>query len=521
MQCTDCSNDFKKDPQDLMPARRCPDCRIRLLLSFRNERGLYVRTCDACNKSMVGTYPANSPYTVYCSSCWWSDSWDAQDFSLTYDDSRPFLDQVKELYSRVPHLGMNVIDCVNSDFTNYSDKNKDCYLVVSAANNENVYYSEQILHNKDSAECNLAGQLELCYWTQSSHDCYRTHFSEFCEKCTDCWFCFDCRGSRNCFGSFGLRNAEYMFLNEQLDKPEYEKRLAELKLATPEGITAAKEIVYTHWKTFPHKYANVSLSEDVAGDNLTRAKNCFYVFDGSEVENCRYCHGSIQGKDSQYCVPADGCERCYNNMSIWKVYNVNCCYACWYSNDVTYSLMCMHSQELFGCVGMRHKKHAILNTVYPEVKYQELKADIIKQLEAANIYGEFFPPNWNPFPYNRTAAMKHYPLSQTEAEKLGYTWETNKSESPAPSEALPTCVNCSSLFRILDKEKALYQQLGVPAPEQCPDCRYHERLTLKNPRQLYQRDCMYKTCGKKLMSSYAPARPEVIYCEQHYQEEYN
>lgn len=37
----------------------CPDCRMRRRLSWRNERSLYKRNCDLCNREMV-TYTAKT-----------------------------------------------------------------------------------------------------------------------------------------------------------------------------------------------------------------------------------------------------------------------------------------------------------------------------------------------------------------------------------------------------------------------------------------------------------------------------
>ena len=125
MKCLDCQKQFKQAPDDLMPAQRCPDCRMRIILSFRNERSLHQRKCDLCKKDFVGTYKPDSSYTVYCASCWWSDKWDPFDYGLDYDPNKKFIDQFVELYKKIPHLGMNTLDNDNCDFTNYSDKNKN------------------------------------------------------------------------------------------------------------------------------------------------------------------------------------------------------------------------------------------------------------------------------------------------------------------------------------------------------------------------------------------------------------
>ncbi|MBI2453228.1 hypothetical protein HYV56_00830 [Candidatus Peregrinibacteria bacterium] len=41
----------------------------RLLL--RNERKLYRRKSDKCQKNMISTYSAESGYIVYCQECFW------------------------------------------------------------------------------------------------------------------------------------------------------------------------------------------------------------------------------------------------------------------------------------------------------------------------------------------------------------------------------------------------------------------------------------------------------------------
>ena len=520
MNCIDCNTQFNRDAADPMPARRCPDCRQRLLLSFRNERTLHSRTCDKCQRPIVSTYPADTPNTVYCDTCWWKDDWDGTDYAKPYDESRPFMDQLQELYLAVPQLGMNVVNSENSDYTNYGDKNKDCYILVSAAHNENVMYSEQVLRSKDSAECSLSEQLELCYWTQSSKNCYRTHYSEFCDNCTECWFCYDTRSSRNCFGSFGLRNAEYVFLNQQLTKQEYETKLSELNLHTLAGVAQAKQLVYQHWQQFPHRYANVMLCENTTGENVVRAKDSSYIFDSLEMENCHYCHGGLQAKDSRYCVPADGCENCYNCMSLWQDYNINCSLACWYSSDLYYCIGSMHSQDLFGCVGVRHKKYAILNTEYSKEEYETLRAKIVQELEDTNQYGEFFPPSWSPFAYNQTVAQNHYPLEQATAEQLGYQWAVVTQPADAAATTANSCMQCNKPFRITEQEQNLYTTLQVPTPNRCMDCRYQERFSRRNPRKLYERTCDHETCETSFQSSYKHDRPEKIYCEPHYQAEY-
>lgn len=43
----------------------CPEERQRRRLSFRNERKLYRRQCDASKKSIISIYSPDKPYKVY------------------------------------------------------------------------------------------------------------------------------------------------------------------------------------------------------------------------------------------------------------------------------------------------------------------------------------------------------------------------------------------------------------------------------------------------------------------------
>ena len=58
----------------------CPDCRQQRRLSFRNERSLYKRKCDATGKNIISIFSPDKPYKVYEQSEWWSDRWSALDY---------------------------------------------------------------------------------------------------------------------------------------------------------------------------------------------------------------------------------------------------------------------------------------------------------------------------------------------------------------------------------------------------------------------------------------------------------
>ena len=80
------------------------------------------------------------------------------------------------------------------------------------------------------------------------------------------------------------------------------------------------------------------------------------------------------------------------------------------------------------------------------------------------------------------------------------------------------CAECQRPYRIIDRELALLRRFGLPIPRKCPNCRHKERLTRINPPRLWDRKC--DRCGADIKTSYAPERPEKIYCAKCYQEEF-
>ena len=68
-------------------------------------------------------------------------------------------------------------------------------------------------------------------------------------------------------------------------------------------------------------------------------------------------------------------------------------------------------------------------------------------------------------------------------------------------------------------ELKFYKRNPLPIPRQCPDCRYKARISLRNPRNMYDRKC--DKCGVAIDTTYSPDRSEKIYCEKCYSGEVN
>jgi hypothetical protein len=152
-------------------------------------------------------------------------------------------------------------------------------------------------------------------------------------------------------------------------------------------------------------------------------------------------------------------------------------------------------------------------------------------------WGEFFPASLSPYGYNESGASERYPLDQAQAEALGFKWsdyEPPKLEAQRfikasqlpddikgiPDDILNWAIECEVTgrpFKLIPQELAFYRQMNLPIPHRHPDQRHKDRQALVNPRHLWSRTCA--KCQTPIQTTYAPDRPETVYCEKCYLKE--
>lgn len=547
---------------DVPPPTFCPECRRQRRFAWRNERTLHKRECDLCHKGLIALYPAGTTFPVYCSTCWFSDKWDPLSYGTAFDVSKSFFQQFKELSARAPRLALWVQQCTNSDYTNQSYANKNVYLSFALRDSEDTAYCARMTQGKQCLDCTYTYHSELLYECLYADKCYRGRCLEETESCVESGFLSNSRNCQQCFGGINLRSASHVFFGEQLTKEEYANRIKDLNL----GSRKTQEELSRRFAELKSKgifrYANLINTVNTQGDHLSNAKNCYYAFDGFDLENARHSSWTFTSKDISDCYGAGSCELTYEGIGVEEVNNVKFCNVTDGSNNVQYGDMCSASSNLFGCVGLRSKEYCILNKQYSKEEYQKLVHEIVKQMNDMPYrdkkgreyrYGEFFPAELSPFAYNETIAQENFPLSKNEIEAQGYFWrEPEKREyavTIAASEVPDTIADvtgsileetiacahggtcndqCSSAFRIIPQELQLYRQMNIPLPVLCPNCRHYQRLAKRNPLKLWSRQCMCSIkhpqhsegrCPNEFMTSYAPDRPEIVYCEACYQSE--
>ena len=560
--CQNCKGDFIIEPEDfnfyekikVPPPTFCPDCRRQRRWAWRNNMSLYNRTCELCGKGVVSIYHPDSGLTIYCNKCWWSDKWDPYKYGQDFDFSRPFFPQFKELLNKVPMLGMQNDDgiaSVNSEYAADFAFSKNCYLTAAGWYCDNIMYSYYTCYDRDTMDSFFLKNSERCYECFESDRLFDSKYCYFCFDSMNLSFCYDMRNCQNCFMCTGLRGKKYCFKNEQYTKEEYEKILENYRLDTYSGVEKAKKEFEKLLVKYPRRCSINFKSVNTTGELTTfskNSKNCFVV---KNAENVRYSDysGSLGdpikdsfdltmtgGSSENYeCVTSD-----HSQLNFFAIFSVK-------SQDIRYCQHCHNCKHCFGCVGMRNANYCIFNKQYTKEEYNKLVAKIILQMNNMPYkdkrgieykYGEFYPIELSYFGYNESCAMEQFSLTKEETLENGYNWQDNTQRTTGKETLRPEeipesiydvddsildqillCINCQRNFKIVQNELNFYRKMKVPIPRRCFYCRHANRIKNKNPFKLWHRTCMKEGCNNEFETSYAPDRPEIVYCEKCYQAE--
>jgi hypothetical protein len=557
--CQNCKQDFTIKPEDLNfyekikvpPPTFCGDCRAQRRFIWRNERSLYKRKCDLCKKDIIGLYKEKTPFPVYCYECWYGDGWDPEDYVIDYDSSLPFFAQFKALMNKVPRLAIWVVASTKSEYTNQSYFNKNAYLCFALRDSENVFYSGRAKAVKNSIDTTYTHFSDLMYDTINVEKSYNSQHVYDSEAIIDSSFISSSRNCQNCFGGINLRSANYLFFGEKLSKDEYKKKINSLELESRATMKELEKKFHDYYLKSIHRNLELVNCTNCIGNYLINCKDCFYVFDGFELQNVKYSTWVFTSKDIADCYGLGGANYVYETIGCEDIST------CAFDNivdssvNVYYSDLCKGSQNLFGCISLRSKKYCILNKQYSKEEYlkliEKIKADMdtnpyVNERDIVYKYGEFFPSELSPFAYNETIAQEFYPKTKEEIISLGFKFSESETRTYVPTinignipdnilqisddfiKGIIECKNkgkietqCTLAFRIMPEELAFYKKQKIPIPEYCPNCRHYARLVKHLPPKIFNRSCA--KCKKEMKTAYSPDRPEIVYCETCYQQE--
>ncbi len=525
---------------------KCPECRRLEHLIWRNERCIY-KTKSEKGKDIVSIYAPNSGYKVYSQDEFYSDDWDATEYGQEFDFDRPFFEQYNELIKNTPCLSRRVVEVENSDYVSNCWHVKNCYLLYNAGYDEDCLYSTQLFYSKNCSDCFDVKNSERLYGSTDCDNCQNSSYLHHCKNTYESHFCYDCSDCKNVIMSTNLRHKQYYIRNKEYTKDEYFAKLEELGF----GRRSNTDKLYNEFieikKAAIHKENNNVKTEDSLGDYLVECKGCYYCFNGFRSENCHYTYDvDDAGKDTRYADYIAECELCYDGLSVSGYKNILGCFSVGGRTNV-YCNTCMNCENCFGCTMLRDKKFCILNKQYSEEEYNQLMPKIYEHMKSTEEWGRFMPPSISPFGYNETVAGDYYPKSKEEAQKLGAKWQDEdfglkydgpfyependinsyKDESKQ-QELLSGIIRCEVTgkpFRVVPQELAFYIENNIPVPTKHSEARFKELFNLRNPRKLYHRQCMCEEsghdhegrCKNEFETTYAPDRPEKVYCESCYQ----
>ncbi len=557
-KCQNCKKDFVIEPEDFLfyekikvpPPTFCPHCRFVRRMIWRNERSLYKRKCDMCKKNIISMYDDKVVFPIYCPDCYVGDNWEANEFSQKYDFNKSFFLQWRELFGKVPRVALCFYgENKNCKYANIISGVKEVYLGFSIIlGSEYVYYASNIDNSKQIIDSYNINDSELIYEGMGIAKNYNCKYSYWSSNCINCNFVLDCNNCQDCFGCVNLQNKTHCIWNKQYSKEEYNIKIKEFKLGSYVFTENTFEKFWKFSLEFPRRYANILNCIDCSGDELRNNKNVINSFNVNGSENIKYGYRSVGAKDSMDAGHSLRGSLIYEHtLGATDGYHVK-----FVSNgdimlrDSEYVDFCKSSSNLFSCIGLKNKQYCILNKQYTKEEYFEL-VDKIKQhmndmpyIDSKGRvykYGEFFPYELCPFGYNEAVINDHFPLTKQEIIDKGYPYKektdnlytiTLKAKDikddikDIDDSILNEVLECSisgKAYKVTAFELEFYRRMNIPIPRLHSDERYKKRLSLRNSMILYTRSCMHQGCTNSFETTYAPDRPEIVYCKDCYQNE--
>lgn len=545
--CQSCKHEFVIEPVDfefyekmqVPPPTWCPECRMIRRMGWQGMRVLYKRPCDFTGDNLITFYHPDAPHKIYRQDIWHSDKWDPKSYGREYDPNRSFFEQWGELFRAVPlpALCTEYSNLINSDYCNAVANLKNCYLIFAADSCENCGYGKAINNCKDSFDISHVHFDELCHDILMVDKSYRTFSTQYSDECQNVWFSQDLIGCNNCIGCINLRNKSYHIFNQPVSKEEFEKYLKELDLGSRIKRDAFKKKASDFFVTQPHRQFHGKKNAGVFGDYIYNSKNVrdsYLIYGG---ENMRYCQDiETPTAANSYDYTSFGLQAEWMYDSVWcglSCYNIKFSVWNYHAFDLTYCFGCHSSGNMFGCSGIQRGEYCILNKQYTKEAYLELVPKILADMTARGEYGEFLPPALSPWAYNESVGQDYYPVSKERALATGFLWREDqmkqykdatmqipdhiKDVSDDILKAILKCTECGKNYQIIPSELKFYHEANIPVPHHCPLCRHYAQFRMLAPITMYKRACA--KCNKEIETSYAPDRPEIVYCETCYQNE--
>ena len=469
---------------------------------------------------------------------------------------------------------IGVLNCKNCYYCAGNNTEYSAYSVIGLS--KNCFDCYWVLKDENCYDDMFCDQCYNVHFSEFSDNCLD---SAFLYDCRNCQNCFACVGLRN--KKYHIFNQPYSKKDYQCEIKKYDlgnfselekikKQFNEFKVKFPKRFA---RIYNSH--NVSGDYLKNAKNCHHCYDILMGAEDCKYVISGGNNLKDGYdIFDAGTNSEIFYEVVSSGTN---SRRIFFSVFVMDSVY------DIQYSYFCLSSSNLFGCVGLRHKQYCILNKQYTKESFDNLRTKIIQHMNDTPYidkkgrvykYGEFFPIELSPFAYKDSFAQEKFPLTKEEIIKQGYNWFDDSDHKHKPTikaKDLPDHIkdtdesilreaiecaggeNCqgSGAFRLIPMEYQFYKKHNIALPHFCFSCRYKKQIERKNPNKLWHRKCQCagkesnpslrtsrgklnsgfkypnqaqhthknKPCPNEFETTYAPERPEIVYCETCYQKE--
>jgi len=263
-------------------------------------------------------------------------------------------------------------------------------------------------------------------------------------------------------------------------------------------------------------------------------RNSFEVF---QSEDCRHIFSSKLLKDSLGVIGyGTNSEQLLEAVATGYSNNIIGTYGAENCRSIIHGFYVSNCQDCIGCDALKNSKYAVFNREYSKEDYEKIRDHIIQELTAQDLYGLIMPPELAPFAYNETVAQDNFPMTKEEVLAMGWRWEDDIQQTHGKETLLPEnisdhikdvndsikndilyCTSCTRNYRITEQEFLFYRKMTIPIPRKCFYCRHQDRIVRRGPYKFWNRECV--NCQKRVVTNYAPDRPEIVYCESCYQKE--
>jgi len=450
---------------------------------------------------------------------------------------------------------------------------EDCFYAhgFKLRNSLDIYWGLKLDFSYECVDCSESNRISF---SQYADEC---SFSSFIYDCRNLQNCFGCVGLRN--KSYCIFNKPYSKEAYAEKMKEYDLGSYKTLLKVKEEFERFKML---YPRRFAHILRSQNVTGNNIRD-AKNCRFCFDTEQGVENGKYLAIVGlNLKDAYDCYDVGTNS-QMIYEGVDVGlDTSRVFFASMVWVGLDAQYSKYCQNCSNIFGCVGLRNNKYCILNKQYSEKEYKDLVPRIIEHMtlmpytdKMGNVYkyGEFFPPEVSEFAYNETINQEFFPMSEAEARSEGYRWRTPEARNYSitkKAEDLPYHIKdvpdsilseiiqcqhtvlqsacheqCTQAFNIQPGELEFYRRMNLPLPRLCPNCRHYELIKKRTPYKLWHRkcDCTGKTsrtsntehrtiysntanhfhgdipCQNEFETSYAPGKPEMVYCESCYTSE--